>query len=669
MSALPQPAGLPGAVAAGPPPRLPWSAAWRVPGATAAEHHRHQLARLQLLAQGLPLGAAVSASLLLLALQLPWPSLHGRAVLGFWAFALVFSSLVNLHIWWRHGRRRTARRLPSLARLQLGIGMASFGYGLLSAHVLAHPSLPEQLGGITGLGLALLVYAGGTQLFAALPLLAAAWLLAGPLGLLLGWTLLEGQPLLALPPLLMALPLLSALLALAVYRAGLRHGEALQQADELARQRAQLDLLLRDFEADAGDWLFELDAEGRLLHVSVHLARAAAMPAAGLRGEPLVALLQRLGAEPLALADALASAQPLRDVPLPWPARQQRWSIKARPLFDAEHRLQGWRGVARDVTAQQRHQHALQRLALEDPATGLPNAHAFQLELGRRVADSAADAETCRLLLFELPLVDADSDERDAWLAQFGQRARQLLPEAACLARLGERRFALLDAGADALWPLLREALALPLGERAGPQRQLGLQLQGGSAGLPGDAADGATLLRCARLALKAQQASGQPGVSRYQPALVQAADARRALQQRLEQLLAEGKLRAAYRACRDEGSGRLLGFEVWPAGMPAGTDLQALLQRAGRRGLLPALAQALAQAVRADVADWPQALHLLLRWPLPLDAELNPALAQVLSAQGVALQPLGAMLSAEPLMPPEAARALALQALQEQLL
>ena len=181
----------------------------------------------------------------------------------------------------------------------------------------------------------------------------------------------------------------------------------LQAETTAQRDRQALDLLLRDFETHADDWLWETDAQGRLLHVSRRLAQALGLAADSAPATDR--LIERLGTgtpEPAALAalaGRLARPQPFRALDVPFgpladggPAPRV-WSFSGMPVLDGEGRLQGWRGLVRDVTLVQAQARELDRLAHTDLLTGLANRHVFQQRCGETLAAGAgADRSTCR---------------------------------------------------------------------------------------------------------------------------------------------------------------------------------------------------------------------------------------------------------------------------------
>jgi signal transduction histidine kinase/AmiR/NasT family two-component response regulator len=123
--------------------------------------------------------------------------------------------------------------------------------------------------------------------------------------------------------------------------------EAANLALEDSHQTVQL--LLRDFEQQSADWLWEVDGAGRLITASPRFAQAAQRPAEHLCATALTDLFEP-GADRDRLREDLISRNDFQDLTLALSLGGQRhwWRLSA-------HRsLKGMRGVATDVTATRR---------------------------------------------------------------------------------------------------------------------------------------------------------------------------------------------------------------------------------------------------------------------------------------------------------------------------
>jgi PAS domain-containing protein len=146
-------------------------------------------------------------------------------------------------------------------------------------------------------------------------------------------------------------------------------------------------MLLDDFQENARDWLWEIDSDGRLQHVSPRLVDALGRPDEGLRGRPLVALLeeadgqhdgeQSSGATQLGLA--LHGGNAFRDlhVSVVVAGRRRWWALTGKRLFSDDGRSAGAAGTVTRSRSRTRPDAPRQRDAL----TGLANLHQFRTSL------------------------------------------------------------------------------------------------------------------------------------------------------------------------------------------------------------------------------------------------------------------------------------------------
>src|SRR5436305_7476015 len=130
------------------------------------------------------------------------------------------------------------------------------------------------------------------------------------------------------------------------------------------RRRA---VLFRKLTELSADWYWEQDAEFRLTFMSKWLAEKTGLDASAYLGrrrwdQPALNLTESDWARHRAL---LERHEPFRDFEMQRPAPNDgsRWlSISGEPVFDADGRFRGYRGIGRDITE---HKRAEQRLRLE----------------------------------------------------------------------------------------------------------------------------------------------------------------------------------------------------------------------------------------------------------------------------------------------------------------
>ena len=228
----------------------------------------------------------------------------------------------------------------------------------------------------------------------------------------------------------------------------------------LEEQSDIIGLLLREFEENASDFLWEADAGLRITRASDRLSRIMACSAAELQGGSIMEWIsqgrQRIGEEKhnaSKLLACLADRLPFRDLQVLVVFKgQEIWlSLTAKPVFDAAGTLTGYRGVGSDVTAAHRSDEQIAYLASYDSLTDLPNRALFQEALTKVCAHNSSFA----LLSLDLDGFKAVNDTfghsiGDALLVAVAGRLRASLRDGDVVARLGGDEFAVLQSGADA---------------------------------------------------------------------------------------------------------------------------------------------------------------------------------------------------------------------------
>ena len=133
---------------------------------------------------------------------------------------------------------------------------------------------------------------------------------------------------------------------------------------QLERQTETISLLLKEFQENASDWLWQTDAEGRLNHVPERFVEVAQIPPQLLLGARFVEALEMLCPSDVAavagLAGLMEKHEPLHDVIVHVVAGGQArmWSLSAKPTVDHNGVFVGYRGVGHDVTERWRAEQA-----------------------------------------------------------------------------------------------------------------------------------------------------------------------------------------------------------------------------------------------------------------------------------------------------------------------
>jgi hypothetical protein len=122
----------------------------------------------------------------------------------------------------------------------------------------------------------------------------------------------------------------------------------------LEHQRAVIELLLKEFEQNSSDWLWETDPNGRLVYCSDRLIEVAGQSRLALTGKLLTEIAgeathdERWQTYEARTAKRLTFRNFL--VPATVNAQLRVWSLTAHPIHDEAGNFEGYRGVGSDVT-------------------------------------------------------------------------------------------------------------------------------------------------------------------------------------------------------------------------------------------------------------------------------------------------------------------------------
>jgi diguanylate cyclase (GGDEF)-like protein len=414
-------------------------------------------------------------------------------------------------------------------------------------------------------------------------------------------------------------------------------------------------LLLRDFEENASDWLWETNASLELQHVSARLAQVAQKPAEHISGVFPEALLgditrfeQRAGSPLVKLNRYIADRSAFRDlvVPVIINGEERCWSLTGKPILNKLGRFAGYHGVGSDITAQRRSQEQIAFLARHDSLTKLPNRVLFNEVLHQ--AASRCHVEAVALLCLDLDDFKLVNDTLghatgDGVLVAVGERIRGCIRDGDVAARLGGDEFAVILMSDD-LEEISR--IARRIIERVsrpyyfdGQFVQVGISI-GISLG-PKDHKTPGGLMKNADLALYRAKGEGR-GVCRfYDPEMDERLQDRRSLQSDLRQALARGEFVLDFQPIIDLDSRQIVAAEAllrWNHPERGPLPPADFIQIAEDSGLIGPIGNwALRQACQTAAA-WPANIRVAVNLsPLQFrDAALVDTIDRVLAETGL---------------------------------
>lgn len=554
-------------------------------------------------------------------------ALHGTGYDTFlyaWTALVSLASLVGLRGWW-NGRtrpratasRRAVRRAVAHAAILGGL------WGLLPLVFFARVGASEQF--VIGMVISGMMCAGAFAL-ASLPMAGTLWTLAIGIPAVLS-LLFSGEPLYR--TLVVMLIAYMAIVVIGVWNAARMLGARLMAEARADHQHEVIGLLLRDFEDQASDLLWELDQHGHFAHASRRLMRQFHVDESQLASQTALELIDaRIPDTTEARAcwsrirQHLATGTAFRDLLLPVQSTNgvRWWSLSARPLQDSDGTAVGWRGVASDQTEQHLAHRRLAWLAHNDALTGLVNRTTFRDRLQELLADGYVKP-------FAVVYIDLDgfkqiNDELghsagDALLQTFGNRLLAGARREDTVARLGGDEFALLlrhldsEAETHAVLGRFLDTLAEPC-ELA--QRRVPLRASFGVALAPRDGTDIDTLMRNADLALYTAKHQGGSGYCVYRPELSEHGRRRSLLESALHLALERAEFRLVYQPQIRADGWQLCGFEAllrWNHPEYGEVSPSEFVPIAESMGLMPRLGQWVLEEACREAATWPSHLSI----------------------------------------------------------
>jgi diguanylate cyclase (GGDEF)-like protein len=489
-----------------------------------------------------------------------------------WCGLVCAMCTMGLAGWLRHRHKTPTRVGPSVVRKSaIHAGVLAALWATLPWTVFPDGSPSAQ---ILIAGVMLGMVAGGG--FVLTPLAPAAVLFTVIIGVSTSVAVTQYQD-----PLAMLLAALMAgytvVVAAAVILGARRSAGALRAEREAERQGQLVALLLKDFESQSADVMWETDASGRLVRITPKLIALMRLEDDAARRRSLLGWFEQQARDAEStdaiaqLRQAFATGQAFRQrgIPVAVGASQRRWSITARPLVDEAGGDQGWRGVITDITMEHDAQSRMLQLALVDSLTGLANRTQLRDKLQLKLESAAR--KPAALLCLNMDHFKRVNDmfghaAGDAVLRETARRLRKLVRASDVVARAGGDEFAVL------LDDIASEEDALRFGQRVvvelnrGFSSDAGLINSGASVGVVTIPAHGTSvdeLLANADLALSTAKAGGRARAELFRTDMGERLRLRMTMERDLRVAVARNELRLHWQPQVDTARWRVSGCEA----------------------------------------------------------------------------------------------------------
>jgi diguanylate cyclase (GGDEF)-like protein/PAS domain S-box-containing protein len=349
--------------------------------------------------------------------------------------------------------------------------------------------------------------------------------------------------------------------------------ESVLQQVTLAKQNEVIGILLREHEDQSSDWLWQVDAQLRIVRPSPRFASAVGLAPEAIDGQSLTAILmERLqphnGQAVTELLGKIQESRSFRDhiVPITVDGASRWFSISGRPILSKDNRASGFRGVMSDVSTSQEAQQLVRHLALYDGLTDLPNRSNFTSALeaaeqsGRPFALLSIDLDGFK------PINDGYGHPTgDAFLVEISRRLAALASPTGLLARFGGDEFMMLTFDCD---PDRVEALCLSLlkvieAHVEIDRFELSVGASIGVAFAPKDGATSADLLKNADAALYRAKRDGRGTFRFFGAEMDLQVQTRNRLAHDLRLAMSRDELRLVYQPFIDSRTGTVTGCEA----------------------------------------------------------------------------------------------------------
>lgn len=339
-------------------------------------------------------------------------------------------------------------------------------------------------------------------------------------------------------------------------------------------------MLLREFEENQADWLWQVDTGRRIRSASPRFSFALGQTPSEVEGKPFLQMIAGDSWESGQFAPSLhelAEKLKCREnfsnliVRVSIDGQNRWWEISGTPILDEQQNFMGFRGVGSDVTEQRESSEKIAYLARYDTLTGMPN----RLMLNEALRDAIAYAKKwrtrCAFLMLDLDRFKAINDSLghmvgDELLAEVSGRLKGLMDDNTMCGRLGGDEFAIVIRDAsekgtvDRLARRIIRALSRPYNIS---NNTLYVGASVGSAIGPRDGKTVEEIMRNADLALYRAKDEGGGEHRPYESTLHANAEERRQLEGSLRKALENNELLLNYQPVVDANKENVVSFEA----------------------------------------------------------------------------------------------------------
>jgi diguanylate cyclase (GGDEF)-like protein/PAS domain S-box-containing protein len=406
--------------------------------------------------------------------------------------------------------------------------------------------------------------------------------------------------------------------------------EQLQTIAKVRTQAESVRLLLKEYEHRGVGWLWQVDAENRVVYISSRMTSLLGRSANQLIGHSLPATLGGNSA----LGRTLLARQPFANLEMELKTRRgTRWiSLAGDPIIDMAGQFQGFRGVGSDVTEVRKTQERLTNLANMDVLSGLPNRGRVRQLLGEALSSATSGNCPCAIMFLDLdgfkPVNDTFGHPKgDAVLKSVSQRLVREVGELGHVGRMGGDEFAIVIRDAQSrkkVEDLARRIICAVAEPYHIDKAEIRIGVSIGCAYGPIDGQTVDDLIQKADLALYQAKGQGRGTCCYFSADMQNEAEDRLRLEQDLRQALTLKQFRLDYQPLVNAADQSLVGFEAlirWhhpTRGMVSPVEFIPLAEETG---------------LIMDLGDWviQEACRAASTWPDYISVALNLSARQLI--------------------------------------
>ncbi|MDR6178852.1 diguanylate cyclase (GGDEF)-like protein/PAS domain S-box-containing protein [Pseudomonas sp. SORGH_AS 211] len=442
------------------------------------------------------------------------------------------------------------------------------------------------------------------------------------------------------------LPLLATMCGLAlllVWYLRRRIGLAARQTNVAEDALRHSEQRFRTVSEASSDWIWESDAEQRLVYLSERFVAVTGFSREDWLGRPLHELLgyppsqvEEVARTPLATG---RTRRPLRCEMRDAQAKLRYCQLTAQPIISGGL-LAGFRGTVCDVTEEIEAKARIEHISQHDALTGLANRHQLHRYLAQRFAAGVNASQPLHLLALDLDRFKPVNDSLghgagDQVLCQVARELRASVREGDLVARIGGDEFVIAVNGClsaeqvSVLCNRMLEGIGRPMRI---DEHDINIGASIGIARAPQDGHGAEDLLRYADIALYEAKAAGRNTLRFYEPTMNQRILERRQLETELRLGLQRLEFELDFQPRFAANGQRLLGAEAlvrWNHPARGRLAPAAFIGVAEETGLILGLSDWVLQEACSQALEWAPELIVSINLS-PLEFQRDDLVARI---------------------------------------